>query len=121
MPSILIADDHIGLREAYEILFIKEGFTVDTAQDGKEALQKANAKNYDLILLDMLMPNMSGMDFLRAFQPLQHPETKVIVFSNVQAEEQIQEAMTLGVKRYLTKAIMPPKEMAAIVRGILQQ
>ncbi len=119
MQSILIVDDHIGLREAYEILFMKEGYNVQLAKDGEEAVQLVATKQFDLILLDMLMPNMSGLEFLRIFKPTDHPETKVGVFSNLQAEEQVKEAMELGATRFLSKATLPPREMAAIVLPIL--
>ncbi len=119
MKSILIIEDHIGLREAYQLLFIKEGFKVTTAKDGAEGLELAGASNYDIILLDMLMPYMDGPEFIRTYKPLEHPKTKVIVFSNMQSEEYIKQAMELGVKKYLTKSIMPPKDMLKAVNAVL--
>lgn len=121
MKSVLIIEDHIGLREAYELLFVKEGYQVDLAEDGKVGLEATAKSSYDLILLDMLMPEMSGIEFLRAYKPLEHPETKVIAFSNMQTPELIKESMELGVKRYLTKAIMPPHKMAEVVRELLSE
>lgn len=119
MKSVLIIEDHVGLREAYELLFVKEGYKVELAENGKAGLDLATKATYDLILLDMLMPEMSGIEFLRAYKPLDHPETKVIAFSNMQTPEMIKEAMELGVKRYMTKAIMPPQKMAEVVRELL--
>ena len=121
MTSILIIEDHVGLREAYQLLFVKEGYQVELAEDGKTGLDLVATNSYDVILLDMIMPKTSGIEFLRVFKPLEHPKTKVIVFSNLQSEDLVKEAMDLGAKRYLTKSILPPKKMAEIVSGILNE
>jgi DNA-binding NarL/FixJ family response regulator len=121
MKKLLIVEDHIGLRESYQILFIKEGYEVDLAEDGKSGLALAQQNSYDIILLDMLMPVMDGISFLREYRPIDHPETRVIAFSNLQTPEIVKEAMTLGVRRYITKATTPPHEMAEQVREVVAE
>jgi DNA-binding response OmpR family regulator len=120
MARILIAEDDAILQSAYTTVLSMEGYEVDTVPDGAEALRIAAEKNYDLILLDMLMPNMTGLQFLRVFQPkIKHPNTKVIVFSNVVVPEDMKEAIDLGAIKYLTKATFTPKEMVATIKEAL--
>lgn len=116
MKKILIVEDHKGLREAYKMLLERNGYEVEVANDGQLGLDKATTQTYSLILLDMLMPNMGGIEFLKKFQPLTHPETKVVVFSNLDDVMLMKESLDLGAKRYLTKAIIEPEEMLSYVR-----
>lgn len=118
MKKILVVEDHVGIREAYELLFVKEGYTVDAVEDGEQALEKVSENEYDLILLDMMLPKVSGIEFLRQFNPAEH-NTKVVVFSNLENDGVTKEAMSLGVVKYIRKATVPPKEMAEIVSGVL--
>ena len=62
MPKLLIADDDNEIRELLEFDLSQSGYQVDSAKDGEEALQKALSGNYDLILLDVMMPKMNGFD-----------------------------------------------------------
>lgn len=121
MTKILVVEDHIGIREAYEILFLKEGYKVTPVEDGKLALEETEKAEFDIILLDMVMPTMDGIEFLRAFLPENHPDTKIIIFSNLENEETLKEAMSLGAHRYIRKSTVPPKEMAAIVKEVLAE
>lgn len=65
------------------------------------------------------MPELGGIEFLRVFKPKEHPETKVIVFSNVSTKDAIDEAMKLGAVKYMTKATFSPKEMVSLVEETL--
>ncbi|HYA36895.1 MAG TPA: response regulator, partial [Candidatus Methylomirabilis sp.] len=65
MSRILLADDDVELGEMLTQYLAAEGFSVDTAQDGETALAKARSGNYDLVVLDVMMPRMNGFDVLR--------------------------------------------------------
>lgn len=119
MAHILIIEDDAILQNAYHTVLSMEGFEVDAAPDGLEGLKLAQEKKPDLVLLDMLMPNMNGLQFLKLFEPLKHPETKVIVFSNIMAPEDVKQAMELGAVKYLTKATFTPKEMVSTIKEVL--
>ena len=66
--SVLVVDDDPGIRAFMSIALRMEGFVVDTAADGAEALDKARRSHPDAIVLDMLMPGMDGRDFVRAWR-----------------------------------------------------
>lgn len=120
MAQVLIVEDNAALQKIYVTLLTKEGHEVDFANDGKQALEKANARPPDLILLDMMMPHLDGVGFLRAYDlKNKHPQTKVVVFSNTEVPAKVKEAMELGASRYMTKYNMTPKEMVGAVRGLL--
>ena len=81
MARVLIVEDNPALQKIYVTLLTKEGYDVEFANDGKRALELANANVPDLILLDMMMPNLDGVGFLRAFDlKNRHPGVKVVVF-----------------------------------------
>jgi DNA-binding response OmpR family regulator len=116
MSKILVVEDDQALQQAYSSVLQIEGFEVGVASDGVEALQKAEEFQPDLIILDMLMPNMDGITFLQRYQlKKKHPHVKVIVFSNVSVSYKIEEADMLGVDTYLMKSSFTPKEVVAKV------
>lgn len=120
MSRILIVEDDEMVQSIYQAILTKEGYKVEVASDGQEALRKASAKEPDLILLDMLMPSMSGLEFLRAYDLRnQHPHVKVIAFSNADQPELIRDAAALGAIRYMTKFSFSPKAMVGLIQDAL--
>ena len=63
--KILVVDDELDIREGLELLLTSEGYGVELAQNGTEGLQKLERQGYDLVLLDLMMPDLTGMDVLR--------------------------------------------------------
>ncbi|MBW3568612.1 response regulator [Candidatus Parcubacteria bacterium] len=119
--KILIVEDEKNLNEAYQITLKKEGFKVFAAYDGKEALEITKDVEPDLILLDLRMPKMGGIEFLKAYNlSRKHPDTKVIVFSNLDREKEVDEAYELGTHKYILKAWASPKELVKLVRDVLK-
>lgn len=120
MAKILIVEDDPFLRNAYQNVLSKEGFEVLLASDGEEGLTMAESGDPDLIILDMLMPVMDGLEFLKRFDvKRKHPNTKIIVFSNMSIQEKINQALELGAINYKTKAFFSPKEMVSLIRETL--
>src|SRR5688500_4402510 len=92
-PTILIVEDEQSLNEAYQMILRKAGYTVQVAFDGQEALEVSDMEEPALILLDLRMPRMDGIGFLRHYNLKQdHPDVKVIVFSNYDMQKEIDEA-----------------------------
>ncbi|HSW98901.1 MAG TPA: response regulator [Candidatus Saccharimonadales bacterium] len=117
---ILIVEDENALNEAYQLILSKAGYTVDTAFDGHEALDKIKAAEPTLVLLDLRMPRLDGIGFLRKLNLLDnHPKMRVIVFSNYDMQKEIDEAYRLGADRYFMKALASPKELLQVVEATL--
>jgi CheY-like chemotaxis protein len=116
MPKILIVEDEKNLAQAYKMILEKQGYEVMVAYNGQEALDVVGNGMPDLILLDMKMPKMNGLDFLRQLdQAGIDPKDKVIVFSNQDTESDIEEAFRLGAKRYLLKSWASPQDLVKVV------
>ncbi|HSX29430.1 MAG TPA: response regulator [Candidatus Saccharimonadales bacterium] len=119
-PVILIVEDERSLSDAYQMILRKSGYEVYAAYDGQEALKVAADNPPTLILLDLRMPRMDGIEFLEHYNLLdEHPEVKVIVFSNYDMQKEIDEAYRLGAERYILKAWASPKELLQVVENTL--
>lgn len=119
--SVLIVEDDADLNEAYEMILSTSGYDVTTARNGKEALELLeNSEDPRIIFLDLRMPVMDGIEFLKAYDAPQHPATTVIVFSNYDAQKEVDEAYELGADRYVLKARATPSELVRIVRDITE-
>lgn len=118
--KILIVEDENLLNEAYQLIMQKEGHEIRAVFDGEEALEITKTFVPDLILLDLRMPKVGGVEFLRNYNPKQnHPNTKIVVFSNLDTQKEIDEAFSLGAQRYILKAWASPGELVKLVREVL--
>lgn len=97
---LLIEDNELNLKLMKDILESQK-YEVDAAKDGQDGLDKANSNEYDLILLDLQMPVVSGYDFLDAYKK----KTPVIVVSACAMDEEISRAKALGCSDFITKPI----------------
>ncbi len=117
---ILVVEDNPLLRSAYVTKLSMEGFRVRAAEDGEEALAMAREFDPELIVLDLLMPRMNGIEFLRAYDVKgEGRDVQVIVFSNSSVPGAMEEAVELGAARVLTKSTVTPKELVLRVRELL--
>lgn len=120
MARVLVVEDDLRLKMTYDILLQKEGHTVGRAVNGEEALEKLTSFKPDLILLDISMPKMSGMQFLEAARvPDNYPNLKIIVFSNRSDPIEMEKAFELGAAKYMLKSSTSPKQLAALVQETL--
>lgn len=109
---ILLIEDDKFLRRACEASLKKRGFTVLTAADGEEGLEQARAGAPDLILLDMLMPKLSGLETLERLKAEEATRAiPVVILSNSSIETSIQKARELGAIGYLVKASLSLREL----------
>jgi DNA-binding response OmpR family regulator len=119
IKKVLMVEDYEALQKTFQLALSQEGYEVLPASTCKEAIEKARAQKPDLVVLDMLLPDEGGMEFLRQYSLKEHPETKVIVFSNLSSPELFKEAEDLGACRYLAKSQVTPKELAAVIGEVL--
>lgn len=118
--TILIVEDDPDLSEVYHTLLVQAGYTVSVAHNGQDALSIADEHQPALILLDLRMPVMDGVEFLENYKLKEkHPDVKVVVFSNYDMQDEIDDAYRLGAERYVLKAWASPKELLQIVKDSL--
>jgi len=115
MAKVLVIEDNKTLNQAYKLILQREGHDVRVAFNGQEGLELVKLETPSLILLDMLMPVMNGVAFLEEFKPHDHPETTVIILSNLNEDTEVQHALKLGAKKYILKASTSPQELIAHV------
>ncbi len=121
MPRILIVEDDRDLNNAYSIILRHEGHQVVEAFDGKEAIEKLADFKPDLILLDLLMPVMGGLEFLQQWDALnKHRDVKVLIFTNMENSPEVAEAYKLGANRCIIKSWTAPHNLAKVVSDTLQ-
>lgn len=117
-PLILLVEDDISLSKMYALKFKNAGFNVLVANDGARGLALAAEAHPNLILLDMMLPKYSGIEFLE--QLTQHSGTPInipiIALSNRTDHQDVDRAMKLGVKEYLAKAMHTPEEVVDKVK-----
>jgi CheY-like chemotaxis protein len=120
--KLIIIEDDLFIRELYKGVFTESGYLVDLAIDGKEALEKINSQTYDMILLDLVLPKITGIDLLRICrEPSSHAKnTPIFLITNLGQEKIIDEAFKLGCQGYLLKAKLLPAEIVSQVSKFLE-
>ena len=111
MANVLVIEDNKTLNQAYKLILQREGHEVRVAYNGKEGLELVALVEPELILLDMLMPVMNGVQFLEEYKPAKHPKTKIIILSNLNEDSEVQQALRLGAQKYILKASTSPQEL----------
>ncbi len=118
MKTILVADDKANIRNLVREYLEAEGFHVVIAANGREALYAARAEKPDLILLDIMMPEMSGYDFIKAYR--KERETPIILLTARLEETDKVLGLELGADDYVTKPF-GMKELVARIRAVLRR
>lgn len=117
---LLLVEDDRFLRRACEVSLKQRGFEVTSAVDGEEGLRLARSERPDLILLDMLMPKLSGLDVLKALRSDAATRgLRVLVLSNSSREQDVQEVTRLGIEGYLVKSNLSLQSLGDEVARIL--
>lgn len=120
MAAILVVEDDKDLNAAYRLILEKSGYTVQVAHDGQAALEVLKSFKPDLILLDLLMPIMGGLEFLQNYELTnKHPNVKVLIFTNMENSPEVTEAYKLGAHRCIIKSWTAPQNLARIISDAL--
>jgi len=114
---VLVIDDEADIRESLETLLTLEGYEVDLAHNGGEGLRALDAKGYDLVLLDLMMPDMSGMDVLRVVRE-RDQETPIFLITAYGSVEAAVDALKTGANDYFSKPWDNEKLLIEIERMI---
>lgn len=121
MADILIVEDDKDLNSAYRIILENEGHTVVSVFNGEEALNALKDFEPNLILLDLLMPVMGGLEFLQNFDLSKHSRTRVLIFTNMENSPQVNEAYQLGAHRCIIKSWTAPKNLTHVIKDALEK
>ncbi len=121
MARILIVEDDRDLNAAYQAILKKAGHTVDAALNGQDALDAAEKFKPDLILLDLLMPIMGGLEFLQHYHLDEHTSVKVLIFTNMENSPEVNEAYDLGATRAIIKSWTAPQSLTKVIDDVLEK
>lgn len=121
MPTkIAIIEDDQSISQMYRIKFEGENYNVETAENGKLGLELAEKMKPDVILLDLMMPEMTGDEMLQAMRKTDWgKDIKVIILTNMGEQEAPPILKDLGAKRFIVKAEMTPRQVAEMVKAEL--
>jgi CheY-like chemotaxis protein len=119
-PTIMIVEDDSFVMDIYKTKLSQEGFSVVEAENGTEALKKLKTTKPDLMLLDIIMPYMDGLEVLKKMK--ENEDTKnipVILLTNLSQKEEVDKGMSLGAKDYLIKSHFTPSEVLEKIKVCL--
>lgn len=120
MAKILIVEDDPLMSRMYQKIFTFEGYDVETAADGEEGLLKVKSVKPTLVLLDIMMPKLNGLEVLDRLKS--DPETKgipVVMLTNLAGQQDAEKALAKGAVKYIIKSEYDPKQVANMVKEIL--
>lgn len=102
--KILIIDDDESTRKSLMLIFRKKGYEIETVGSGHEGLEKVKEKNFNLVLVDIKLPDMEGIDLIEPLKEI-HPDTAVIMVTAFASMETVMKALNLGASAYITKPL----------------
>jgi DNA-binding response OmpR family regulator len=121
MKSILLVEDDPFVVDIYTTKLESAGFSVDVAEDGEEALRKIKEKKPDLMILDIVLPNIDGWELLKKIKiELGLEDLKVVVLSNLGQKDEVRKGLELGAIKYFIKANFTPSEVVEEIKKIFQ-
>lgn len=121
LKKILLVEDDSFLSDIYVTKFEEAGYIIDLADNGREGLRRAGELMPDLILLDIILPKMNGLEVLAALK--NDAKTKnipIVILSNLSADEDVKKGLEIGADAYLIKSQFTPSEVVAKVEEILK-
>ena len=119
MKSILLVEDDPFLIDIYSTKLKESGFSVEVASDGESALRKVKEKEPDLVILDIVLPQLDGWEILRQIKSdPKLKNIKIIILSNLGQKEEVERGVELGAVKYLIKAHYTPSQVVEEIKKI---
>lgn len=120
IKTILCIEDDLFIGEMYARSLRQAGFDVDLITNGEEGLRAALTKNYDLILLDILLPQKYGTEILQQLRGAEDrvPRSRILVLTNFSQDEESRLAMQSKADGYLIKADITPRKLIEIIKSL---
>jgi DNA-binding response OmpR family regulator len=120
MLKIAIIEDDVAIAQMYRLKFEAEGYDVDTAENGRIGLELVQSMMPDIVLLDVMMPEMTGDEMLTQMRATDWGKNiKVIILTNMGEQEAPGSLKLLGVSDFVVKADMTPRQVAELVKKTL--
>jgi DNA-binding response OmpR family regulator len=125
MKKILLVEDDPFLIDIYQKKLKDSGFKVEVAKDGEKALEILKEKNFDLMLLDIVLPKIDGWKILEEIREMKKEKKdlekmKIVIWSNLGEKEDIKKGLSLGATSYLIKANFTPSEVVREIEKLLK-
>ncbi len=118
--KIIIVEDEQYLRELYIQILKQEGYDVDSAEDGEQGFEKLSKNQYDLVLLDVILPKMDGLQILEKLSKISERKfANTVLLTNLGQDLVVAKALDYGVRGYMIKSDYTPEEMINEVKGYL--
>ncbi|MDQ2973426.1 MAG: response regulator [bacterium] len=122
MTKIAIIEDDAAISQMYRIKFEGDGFKVDTAENGFLGLQLVENMKPDIVLLDLMMPEMNGDEVLKRLRATSlGKDLKVVILTNMGESEAPDTIKNLGVSAFIVKANMTPRQVVELIKKILSE
>lgn len=118
--KILLVEDDDFIRELYVIYLKDDGYAVTEARNGQEGVDKFKQEFFDLVLLDILLPEKDGITVLTEIKK-HNPKIPVVMLTNLASENMVNKSFELGASGYLLKARITKKDLINEVRGFVEQ
>ncbi len=119
MANILVVDDQKAIRSMFKAIFKQISHDVDYCEDGAQALAAANKKRYSLVLADLVMPELDGIELTEELRQLNdYTETPIFIVTSIKSEEKKQLAIKVGANGWVTKPISPDKVLKLVSQTI---
>jgi CheY-like chemotaxis protein len=120
MKTIFLIEDDAVVVQVYRAKFLREGFAVEVAGDGLVALKMLGTMRPDIIILDLMMPKLNGVDVLKYIRSTPALKaTPVIILSNAHMTSLAQEAAAIGAEKALLKSSCTPGQLLKVIEGLL--
>ena len=120
--TILFIEDDKPIADMYARILERNGYEVDFAYNGADGIQQAENKHYDLILLDIMMPEKTGIEVLhelRGPDGTGYPNTKIVILTNLAQDKTSQEALKAQADGYIIKADIVPSKLAEVIAQLI--
>jgi CheY-like chemotaxis protein len=117
MTKVLVVEDEAILSEPFELVLRLASYDVSVARNGEEALKLCEQDAYDLILLDLMMPVLDGVGFLRRLAESGGAgNARIIILSNISSGPAVSDALALGAHRHVLKSALSPKDIVLLAQ-----
>lgn len=124
MKKILFVEDDPFLIDIYTTKLKEEGFSVEVAENGEKCQRLLSEKKFDLLLLDIVLPQINGWEILEKIKNTPHQYDgrglKIIILSNLGQKEEVERGLKLGATKYLIKAHYMPNEVVEEIKQLLK-